>query len=289
MINQIKKRYWKFRYSKFIEIKAYTQSLICELKTLFKRSSNNYEHHSLDNELIISLTSYPPRFSKLHLTLKTLITQSVKADTIILWLARNDATKVPKKVRNLEEKGLITIKFCEDLGPGKKIIPAVRENPDRFIVTADDDICYPSEWLSKLVEAHHKNADNKLITAHRVHRIKMCDRDIMPYSEWTYCIDETSPHPLNLLTGGGGALFTPNCFNEEMVNSNNYRKLALKQDDLWIHWMLKLNHYSVIPTGYKFELVCWNSSQAVALFNDNYEKNNTAIRNLVTAYGLPLD
>lgn len=38
-------------------------------------------------KIIVSLTSYPARISTVHLTIDTLLSQTRKADKIILWLA----------------------------------------------------------------------------------------------------------------------------------------------------------------------------------------------------------
>ena len=47
----------------------------------------------------MSLTSYPPRFGTLHLTLACLLDQSVKPDHLILWIAREDIKELPDDIR----------------------------------------------------------------------------------------------------------------------------------------------------------------------------------------------
>ena len=60
--------------------------------------------HGRSRELIVSLTSYPKRFSTLHLTLKSLLTQSVRPDRVILWLAEADKNAVPPAVAALQRQ-----------------------------------------------------------------------------------------------------------------------------------------------------------------------------------------
>ena len=51
--------------------------------------------HGLATELIVSLTSYPPRFAVLAKTLRSLIDQRVKPDRLVLWIAHDDTAQLP--------------------------------------------------------------------------------------------------------------------------------------------------------------------------------------------------
>ncbi len=95
--------------------------------------------HGLPSPLIISLTSYPARFGKLHLTLKCLLSQSMAADKVVLWIAHQDKAALTPAILNLQKVGL-QIGYCDDLRSYKKIIPTRQNYPDSFIVTADDDL-----------------------------------------------------------------------------------------------------------------------------------------------------
>ena len=108
--------------------------------------------HGLSNELIVSLTSYAARFGTLGLTLRCLLTQSVKPDRVILWLAPEDIVRLPMPIRALTRHGL-DIRETRDLRSYTKIIPALRAFPDAIIVTADDDLFYERHWLLALVRA----------------------------------------------------------------------------------------------------------------------------------------
>src|SRR4051794_35363928 len=69
--------------------------------------------HKLPLELIVSLTSYPARFSTLGLTLRGLLDQTVAPDRTILWVAEGDYDEIPDNVRELERFGL-DIRPCAD-------------------------------------------------------------------------------------------------------------------------------------------------------------------------------
>src|SRR3954466_7969070 len=70
----------------------------------FSRTSGR--PHRLPGELIVSLTSYPPRYPTLAKTLKSLLAQDVWADRTILWLEEKDVSALPDDVRALTEVGL---------------------------------------------------------------------------------------------------------------------------------------------------------------------------------------
>ena len=58
--------------------------------------------HNLPGNLIVSLTSFPQRFSTLHLTIKTLLSQSMRPDEIILWIYEKDFSDLPKSILDLQ-------------------------------------------------------------------------------------------------------------------------------------------------------------------------------------------
>ncbi|MEL7030006.1 MAG: hypothetical protein AAGL49_12555, partial [Pseudomonadota bacterium] len=125
---------------------------------------SRYEH-GLPGQLIVSLTSYPPRFPTLHLTLRSLSEQSIKPDRIILWIAESDRTSLPSDIDALEN---IQIEFVKDVRSFKKLVFAVERYPDSFIATADDDNYYLQDWLELLIRGWSKTAPT--ITCHRAHR-----------------------------------------------------------------------------------------------------------------------
>ena len=96
--------------------------------------------HGLRSPLIVSLTSYPARFGSLHLVLRSLLTQSVRADRVVLWLDEGDEHLLPPAVTSLG----VETRICPRWRSYKKIIPTLMEWPEAHIVTADDDIYYLS-------------------------------------------------------------------------------------------------------------------------------------------------
>lgn len=243
--------------------------------------------HTLNAPLIVSLTSYPPRFEKLHLTLKTLLTQSIWPDKIILWVSYEDYEFVPEKVKSIEANfSHFTIKKCGDTKSYKKLIPCLEENPNSYIVTADDDTYYPRTWLETLVKNKHSIES---IVAHRTHKIKIKNGKILPYKTWdSYKISEFSE--MLFPTGCAGVLYPPNCFHSDVTNKHNFLKLCPTADDIWFFWMAKLKGTNIINTGSNINLVTWRGSHTGGLAEQNVEnyKNDFYISELVKKYGNPL-
>ena len=78
---------------------------------------------SKDDEYIVSLTSWEPRFDVLPVALKSILLQTRRPDRVILYLGSDvDPEKLPLEVRRFEEKG-VEIRFME-------------ENLRRFYITA---------------------------------------------------------------------------------------------------------------------------------------------------------
>ncbi len=113
------------------------------------------ERHSLPGKLVVSLTSYPPRFATLGLTLRSLLLQDVRPDVLVLWVSVADRKLLPRSVTSLQQFGLV-ISECEDVKSYNKIIPALKAYPDAFIITADDDMRYPEGWLPQFVNEYRR-------------------------------------------------------------------------------------------------------------------------------------
>lgn len=251
------------------------------------RSEN--KHHSLPNKLIVSLTSYPKRFNTLFLTLKSLLTQNMRPDLIILWIPHNDRAKLSNRVLGLQQKDVFEIRENSDLGPYNKIIPTLEKFPNDFIVTADDDVYYPSNWLCELVNSWDKNF--KHIVAHRIHGIIYKSNGTPDnYNSWTFNQQVNVSRKHSLATGCGGILYPPNCFHKSVLNEELFMKKCEKADDIWLFWMARLNGSELIKSQYHFNIVNWPKSQDSALAHENYsnQKNDIHIMEMIKTFGWPI-
>jgi hypothetical protein len=225
------------------------------------------DKHGLPGRLVISLTSYPGRFSTLHLTLKSLLDQTVKPDQIILWIAHDDLARLPEEVRALEGP-LLSVRGCEDLRNFKKIIPTLGDEPDSFILICDDDTYYPEGWLAELVSAYDPQQPSIVCT--RAHRLQYtAEGRLAPYRAWQRNVADSStalPRTDLLPTGNGGVLYPPRSLPPETLDRELLRKLSPTSDDVWLYFMARQAGWRVrrVP-GRKRRFIEWPNSQAQAL------------------------
>lgn len=243
--------------------------------------------HDLPGKLIISLTSYPKRFRDLHLTLKTLLSQTVAPDMVILWIASNDMHALPESVRALETMGL-TICPTDDLRSYKKIIPTLIKYPDAFIITADDDVYYPPHWLASFTEDYVPGEMYAL--SGRAHRMAFQGAALAPYDSWSFEIADSIRGDDLFFTGVGGVFYPPGIFHPDVLDIQRIQQVCPTTDDIWLNWMVRLSGGRVRKVEKKLRFREWPGSQRVALQNDNRGENggnDQQIANMISAYGLP--
>lgn len=184
----------------------------------------------------VSMTSYGKRIASVWKTIETIGLGTVKPRRVILWL--DDGAAVadpPASLRRLQARGL-EIRRCRDYGPHKKYFPYVNavlpNEPERTLVTADDDVYYPPSWLAELLAAHRPHE----VTAFRA-RI----RSDAPYGSWPLCrTSEPSEHVF--ATGVSGVAYPPELLHTLKAHGDAFTKVCPRADDYWLH-------YAAVATG----------------------------------------
>jgi len=243
--------------------------------------------HGLNAPLIVTLTSYPPRFRYLHLNLMSLLAQAVPADRVILWIAHEDKARLPEKVTALVGEGL-EIRFTQDLRSFKKLIPALEAFPEAVLVTADDDMIYPSSWLSSLVSGY--DPAQPAIVCHRAHRPLHDGSGFAPYIRWAHNVtDEAAERPSRdlLPVGVGGILYPPASLDSEVNDSAQFMRLCPHADDLWF-WLMGRRKGSFVKRVHEDALDYVPGSQDSALMSTNWAGgNDRQLAALLEVYGKP--
>lgn len=231
-----------------------------------------------DDTLIVSLTSYPARISKLWMVIKTLLNQKLVDNfKVILWLSENQFPKgldsLPKSLTNLIEKGLDIRFVSDDLKSHKKYYYAFKEYPNNIVVTVDDDVLYSPILLRTLLDAHDKYSD-----------CVICNRGIKinkekSYRNWDKVDNFMIPVSNIMPTGIGGVLYPPHCYNNNIFDIEAIKSTCINGDDLWLNFMCRLNGTKVVHTGARFGFITVLSSQETALCieNVNHDKNDIQI------------
>lgn len=257
-------------------------------------NKNGVTKNKRDKKLIVSLTSFPERLYDIHFCIYSIFNQTIKPDEIVLWLANeqfpNGEKDIPQEVLNLKKFGL-KIKWCEDIKAYKKLIPALKEYPNDLIVTADDDLFYPENWLELLYEDHKQNPND--IICQRSRKISFNnDCSLKSYDEWELNDGEIKQSYLNFSTNGAGSLFPPNSLYSDVLNKNLFEKLCPNADDVWIWAMAILNGTKIKGVKYNMTQLTYvnlarelNILNEKTLYSSNFEGgNDLQIKNILEYY-----
>lgn len=226
--------------------------------------------------LIISLTSYGHRIGKTApLTIASLLNQTQSPDSIVIWLAYSD--KPSRALKKLEGYGL-HIKYTDDIKSYKKLIPTLKDNPKSIIITVDDDMLYPKNWLEKTLKTYKENP--RAIVVNRGKKIIIKNGQVKPYTDWPLLVDNKTNSTLMLPTGAGGVLYPPNSLDSRVVDQSLYMKLAPHADDLWFWAMAELKNtkrvlvYDGFSNTVEYELDNSNDKRLSIVNVDPNNKNN---------------
>jgi hypothetical protein len=264
--------------------RAHGHLLAAHANAQFEREAAKVPHQ-LAAPLIVSFTSYPPRFATLALTAKCLLSQSVRPDHVVLWIAEGDLPDLPLDVRRLASSDLC-IRTCPDYGPFKKLVPTLQTWPGAFVATADDDVSYPRTWLAELLDGYRRHPHS--IPCHRAHTITLT-RDGLPraYRHWRFDSRRRSASPLTFPTGVGGVLYPPQSLHAEVTEVSTFSRLCPRADDAWVYWMGRRAGQTFRRVGAR-RFVPWPGSQDAALQNENAAcGNDRQIANLIHHFGFP--
>jgi Glycosyl transferase family 2 len=228
--------------------------------------------HGLPGELIVSLTSHPPRFPTLAKTLKSLLAQDVRADRTILWLEAGDVAGLPHEVKDLIPLGL-EVRTCRNVRSYNKIVHTLVEFPDAYVATADDDLYYPPDWLGILVEGVIPG--ETVIVCRRTHKPVGRDGEFGPYTQWHWEFVTQGEIRDDLFpTGGAGVIYPPRSLAPEVTDLDALTRLAPTADDVWLFCMARRAGAKHRQVGGRFPLVNWDGSQEVGLEHINVLEGN---------------
>lgn len=244
--------------------------------------------HNLPGPLIVSLTSYPPRFNILPMTLRSLLRQTVTPDHLILWIARDDFALLPQGVFDLQRYGL-EIRMTElDLKSYKKIIPALDQFPEAFIVTADDDVPYWSSWLEELVGG--AELSGRVVICHRADEILADPQGrYRPYRQWVRNTSIRGKSPNLFPIGVGGVLYPPGVLAHKPEDRAIGLSLCPRGDDIWLYWIGRQNGATYKTVARHRTVKEWPGSQDQALWHSNVlqDENDRQILKMAQRFGYP--
>ena len=245
-------------------------------------------------EVIVSLTSFGKRINEVYLAIESIMQGTLKPNRIVLWLADNEfgGKVLPQALQRQQKRGL-QIEFCDDIKSYKKIIPTIEKYPEACVVTIDDDVMYEFDLLENLIRAHQDNPND--ICACRMHRITLDEQNRpQSYLKWDMLVYPEKRSNLHFLTSGGGTLFPPHCFIDEMTNRDAFMRLCPYADDIWINAMILLSGkqiakvYTHSNTGCDYLEIRQNQDDALSKENMSPEvcRNDIQFKEVCDRYDL---
>ena len=222
-----------------MKLKEYIQYI--KRATQLKRLDQDALNHRQRPEVpvVVSLTSIPSRLKQIHLPLRSLMAQSVRPTTIVLWLNEDLKDHLPESLTRLTGD-LLEIRYSTLTCSHRKLIHSLDAFPEQCIVTCDDDVMYPTDWLERLWQEHEQHPDE--IIANRCNLVTYdADGNTLPYREWIKRVPPGTSSPALMPAGYGGVLYPPHSLRPETTNASLFLELAPQADDLWFKAMSYLN------------------------------------------------
>ena len=217
-----------------------------EIQAHVRQRCNLVESVCGDKKLIVSLTSYPPRMVTTHIPILAILRNTVQPDKVILWLAKsqfpNELDDIPQKVLDImKSEPRFEIRFVdEDTKQFKKLKPALKEFPDDFIITVDDDRKYSKRLISKLLKQANKHP-GCVITA-RARYVKVGKDGVLnPFNKFSKHSSMLIRRPrfCYMSIGNTGILYPPKCFHPDIYDKKLFEQVNPKSDDLW-NWAMEI-------------------------------------------------
>ena len=200
--------------------------------------------------VIVSLTTTRDRLHLLKFALLSLVEQSMKPDRIVVWVSADpylrdhgvssdDFDYIVDEWLPKNGKELVEFRFCENTGPYRKLLPALKSfNENDLVVTADDDIIYGSKWLEELFECYNHNDGDGVVCA-RVRKIRKNYFGVrQSYICWRVIYGSEVLVSNYVATFGAGAIVRVGLIKNENVVLDDYKLISPTADDLWFSRLL---------------------------------------------------
>lgn len=209
--------------------------------------------------VIVSLTSFPARINDVWKTIVSLMNQTRQPDKIVLWLSRDQHPSIeslPTNLKKLISYGLDIRLVDNDYKSHKKYFYAYREFPDDYVLLVDDDIIYPSDTISTLLDD---------MSPEKVHcsygSIVKYDSQGEPlsYTDWE-SVNGTYLGREFFFGSGGGTILMPSKLPKDVLDIETALKLCPTADDIWLNGMCRLAGLKIekVRTGLIFPVSCQN-------------------------------
>lgn len=263
-------------------------------QSLFSYGARLSMNHNNENNIVVSITTIPSRVSRLHICIESILNQYSMPSRVILWLSKKyfpSLSNLPLPLRRQVDRG-VEIYHCEKEWPHNKLLNSLMYCPDATIVTADDDMIYPPDWLSGLYGTHVKYPGTVVCHRSRIMAKNSCN-NMMSYEKWLD-YGELLVHPShsNFPVGVGGILYPPQSLHEDVQNLHLAEYLCPWADDIWFKIMAFRNGTKCVAVSSKWVMPPEiQDSQNIALHIGNLKGggNDKQLISVLQHYNIEID
>jgi hypothetical protein len=128
--------------------------------------------------------------------------------------------------------GRVHVRFVNNSGPYRKLLPVIEEvGEEDIVVTADDDVLYSKHWLRRMIERATSHPGH--VVCARARRIqKNIIGRFQNYSNWPLIVEKTEGLLL-LPIGCSGVAYRKSLLDMGFILDTAYLDCAPTADDIW--------------------------------------------------------
>ena len=281
---------WIICVISFVTIRVFFfnyMKILCKLRKALVFKDN------INENVIVSLTSFPARINNVWMVIDSICRQDMRPQSINLYLCEKEFQEktIPTNLKKYIRYGLKVCWVKEEIKPHLKYYYALKDNPHKYVITIDDDIYYRNDLVSRLWEMSQLNKG--AVCANRATKILNDTFECMRYNLWGSGQDEPIGVSFNYLAlGTCGVIYPPELLrNSDLFDLESIKRNCLKADDLWLKCHEILNKILVATGDFYSQSIEIMGSQKISLRSTNCNDTETSgndiqWNNLDREYGL---
>lgn len=231
----------------------------------------------INEDIVVSLTSFPKRINDVWMVIDSICRQTMRPSLICITLSEKE---FPQKEKNLplrllqyQKYGLKILWIKNNLKPHNKYWASMRQYPDKYIITIDDDIYYRNDLVAHLWDLSQKFKN--CVCANNAASILNKDLELVSYNRWIYNVISNHPSHNYIAKGYNGVIYPPSILkNKEAFDEELITQTSLKADDLWLKANELINNVKVVKGDYYPTAIELSGSQKIALRKTNTSNIN---------------
>lgn len=195
--------------------------------------------------VVVSLTTHGQRMHEVALAIESIMQGTVLPDAIVLWLDEDDVRPLPVTLQRQTRRGL-QVRRTKDIRSYTKLLPALAAFPTAHIVTIDDDVFYPHDFLEMLLASYAAASETAAAPPIVANVVMQMTRDAegvpQGIAQWPYltAMPEHDDSRDLFFEGFGGVLYPAGCLGNEVFNKELFQRLCPTADDVWFNAQARL-------------------------------------------------